>query len=149
MFIGRLQAPRLLPTILNFSIFELYGFCFPTHYLYIYTYIELRISRYKGGNNARLYLAGLYLAFSALPTLPIAVGLALAVLVEIASFMPIPLNINIIIRLLLLLQMVMSKNKINICLYWSWRPLFLLLISQVGIINNISQLIGRDIELYQ
>jgi len=102
MFIGRLRAPRLLPIILNFSIFELYGFCFPTHHFYIYTYIELRISRYKGGNNARLYLAGLYLAFSALPTLPVAAGLALAVLAEIASFVPIPPNINIIIRFLLL-----------------------------------------------
>jgi len=102
MFIGRLRAPRLLPTILNFSIFEPYGFYFPTYYPYIYTYIELRISRYKGGNNVRLYLAGLYLAFSASPTLPIAVGLALAVLAEIASFVPIPLNINIIIRFLLL-----------------------------------------------
>jgi len=112
MFIGRLRAPRLLPTTLNFSIFELYGFCFPTHHPYIYTYIELRISRYKGGNNARLYLAGSYLAFSASPTLPIAAGLALAVLAEIASFVPIPPNIDIIVRFLLL-QMVTSKNEIN------------------------------------
>jgi len=102
MFIGSWRAPRLLPTTLNFSIFELYGFCFPTHYPYIYTYIELRISRYEGGNNAGLYLAGLYLAFSASPTLPIAAGLAPAVLAEIASFVPIPPNINIVVRLLLL-----------------------------------------------
>jgi len=102
MFIGRSQAPRLLPTTLNFSIFKLYGFCFPTYYPYIYTYIELRISRYKGGNNARLYLAGSYLAFSASPTLPIAAGLALAMLAEIASFVPIPPNIDIVIRFLLL-----------------------------------------------
>ena len=102
MFISRLRAPRLLLTILNFSIFKLYGFCFPTYYPYIYTYIELYISRYKGGNNTRLYLAGLYLAFSTSPTLPIAVGLALAVLIEIASFIPIPPNINIVVRFLLL-----------------------------------------------
>jgi len=112
MFIGRLRAPRLLPTTLNFSIFELYGFCFPTYYPYIYTYIELRISRYKEGNNTRLYLARLYLAFSTLPTLPIAAGLALAVLAEIASFVPIPPNIDIIVRFLLL-QMVTSKNEIK------------------------------------
>jgi len=112
MFVGRLRALRLLLTTLNFSIFKLYGFYFPTYYPYIYTYIELRISRYKGGDNTRLYLAGLYLAFSALPTLPIAAGLALAVLAEIASFMPIPPNINIVVRFLLL-QMVTSKNKIN------------------------------------
>jgi hypothetical protein len=59
--------------------------------------LQLRISRYKGGNNTRLYLAGLYLAFSTLPILPIAIGLAPAMLIEIASFIPIPLNINIII----------------------------------------------------
>ena len=74
-------------------------------------YIELRISRYKGGDNARLYLAGLYLAFFTLPTLPVAAGLALAVFAEIASFVPIPPNINIVVRLLLLL--VTSKNEIN------------------------------------
>ena len=45
-------------------------------------------------------LSRLYLAFSALPTLPIAAGLVPAIFVEIASFMPIPLNINIIVRLL-------------------------------------------------
>ena len=112
MFIGRLRAPRLLPTTSNFSIFEPYGFCFPTHHPYVYTYIELRISRYKGGDNARLYLAGSYLAFSASPTLPVAAGLALAVLAEIASFVPIPPNINIVVRFLLL-QMVTSKNEIN------------------------------------
>ena len=76
-------------------------------------YIKLRISRYKGGDNARLYLAGSYLAFSALPTLPIAAGLALAVLAEIASFVPIPPNIDIVVRLLLLLLLVTSKNEIN------------------------------------
>ena len=54
----------------------------------------------------------LYLAFSASPTLPVAAGLALAVLAEIASFVPIPLNIDIVVRLLLF-QMVTSKNEIN------------------------------------
>ena len=73
-------------------------------------YIELRIFRYKGGDNTGLYLAGSYLAFSASPTLSVAAGLALAVLAEIASSVPIPLNINIVVRLLLL---VTSKNKIN------------------------------------
>ena len=72
-------------------------------------YIELRISKYKGGNNAKLYLAGSYLAFSALFTLPVAAGLAPAVLAKIASFVPIPPNINIVVRLLLLLQ-VTSKE---------------------------------------
>ena len=121
MFIGKLRVLRLLPTTSNFSIFELYGFCFPTHHPYVYTYIELRISKYKGGDNAKLYLAGSYLAFSALPTLPIATGLALAVLAEIASFVPIPPNIDIVVRLLLL-QMVMSKNeiKVNICHLACW-----------------------------
>ena len=76
-------------------------------------YIKLRISRYKGGNNARLYLAGLYLAFSASPTLPVAAGLAPAVLAEIASSVPIPPNIDIVVRLLLL-PLVTSKNEINI-----------------------------------
>ena len=75
-------------------------------------YIKLRISRYKGGDNAGLYLAGSYLAFSASPTRPVAAGLALAVLAEIASSVPIPPNINIVVRLLLLL-LVISKNKIN------------------------------------
>jgi len=56
-------------------------------------------------------LPRLYLAFSTLPTLPVAAGLALAVLAEIASFIPIPPNINIIIRLLLLLQIVTSKIR--------------------------------------
>ena len=74
-------------------------------------YIELRISRYEGGDNARLYLAGSYLAFSALPTLPVAAGLAPAMLAEIASSVPIPLNIDIVVWLLLLL--VTSKNEIN------------------------------------
>ena len=110
MFIGSWRAPRLLPTTSNFSIFEPYGFCFPTHHPYVYTYIELRISRYEGGDNAGLYLAGSYLAFSASPTLPVAAGLALAVLAEIASFVPIPPNIDIVVRLLLLLQMVTSKE---------------------------------------
>ena len=73
-------------------------------------YIEHRISRYEGGDNAGLYLAGLYLAFSASPTLPVAAGLAPAVLTKITSSVPIPPNINIVIRLLLL---VMSKNKIK------------------------------------
>ena len=59
----------------------------------------------------------LYLAFSILPTLPIAAGLALAVLVKIASFVPIPLNINIVVRLLLL-PLVTSKNGINKNIYW-------------------------------
>ena len=76
-------------------------------------YIELRISRYKGGDNAGLYLAGLYLAFSASPTLFMAAGLAPAVLVEIASSVPIPPNIDIVVWLLLLLLLVMSKNEIN------------------------------------
>ena len=79
-------------------------------------YIELCISRYKGGDNARLYLAGLYLAFSASPTLPVAAGLALAVLAEIASSVPIPSNIDIVVRLLLLL--VTSKNEINCGFYF-------------------------------
>jgi hypothetical protein len=57
-------------------------------------------------------LSGSYLAFSASPTLPIAAGLALAVLAEIASSVPIPPNIDIVVRLLLLL-LVTSKNKIN------------------------------------
>jgi len=48
-------------------------------------------------------LSGSYLAFSASPTLPVAAGLALAVLAEIASFVPIPPNINIVVWLLLLL----------------------------------------------
>ena len=48
-------------------------------------------------------LSGLYLAFSTSPTLPVAAGLAPAVLVEIASFVPIPPNIDIVVRLLLLL----------------------------------------------
>ena len=109
MFISSWRAPRLLPTTSNFSIFEPYGFCFPTHHPYVYTYIELRISRYEGGDNAGLYLAGSYLAFSASPTLPVAAGLALAVLAEIASFVPIPPNIDIVVRLLLL-QMVTSKE---------------------------------------
>ena len=74
-------------------------------------YIELRISRYEGGDNAGLYLAGSYLAFSVLSTSPVAAGLAPAVLVEIASFVPIPPNIDIVVRLLLLL--VTSKNEIN------------------------------------
>ena len=84
-------------------------------------YIELRISRYKGGDNAGLYLAGSYLAFSALSTLPVAAGLAPAVLVEIASFVPIPPNIDIVVRLLLL-QIVMSKNeiKVKICHLACW-----------------------------
>ena len=72
-------------------------------------YIELRISRYERGNNARLYLAGLYLAFSTSPTLPVAAGLAPAMLAEIASFVPIPPNIDIVVRLLLLL-LVTSKE---------------------------------------
>ena len=76
-------------------------------------YIELRISRYKGGDNAKLYLARLYLAFSTSPTLPVAAGLAPAVLAEIASSMPIPPNIDIVIRLLLLLLLVISKNEIK------------------------------------
>ena len=109
MFIGSWRALRLLPTTSNFSIFEPYGFYFPTYHPYIYTYIELRISRYEGGDNTRLYLAGSYLAFSTSPTLPIAAGLAPAVLAEIASFVPIPPNINIVVRLLLL-QMVTSKE---------------------------------------
>ena len=83
-------------------------------------YIELRISRYKGGDNARLYLAGSYLAFSASPTLPVAAGLAPAVLAEIASSVPIPPNIDIVVRLLLLL--VTSKNEITInILYLNFR----------------------------
>jgi hypothetical protein len=56
-------------------------------------------------------LSGSYLAFSASPTLPVAAGLAPAVLAEIASSVPIPLNIDIMVRLLLLL--VTSKNEIN------------------------------------
>ena len=76
-------------------------------------YIELRISRYEGGDNAGLYLAGSYLAFSASPTLPMAAGLAPAVLAEIASSVPIPPNIDIVVRLLLLLLLVTSKNEIN------------------------------------
>ena len=51
------------------------------------------------------------MAFSASPTLPVAAGLALAVLAKIASSMPIPPNIDIVVRLLLLL--VTSKNEIN------------------------------------
>ena len=47
-------------------------------------------------------LSGSYLAFSASPTLPVAAGLAPAVLAEIASFVPIPPNIDIVVRLLLL-----------------------------------------------
>ena len=58
-------------------------------------------------------LSGLYLAFSASPTLPVAAGLAPAVLAEIASFVPIPPNIDIVVWLLLLLLLVMSKNEIN------------------------------------
>jgi hypothetical protein len=58
-------------------------------------------------------LSGSYLAFSASPTLPVAAGLALAVLAEIASSVPIPPNINIVVRLLLLLLLVTSKNEIN------------------------------------
>ena len=60
-------------------------------------------------------LSGSYLAFSASPTLPVAAGLAPAVLAEIASFVPIPPNIDIVVRLLLLLLLllVMSKNKIK------------------------------------
>ena len=55
-----------------------------------------------------------YLAFSALPTLPMAAGLAPAVLAEIASSVPIPPNIDIVVRLLLLLLLlVTSKNEIN------------------------------------
>ena len=54
-------------------------------------------------------LSGSYLAFSASPTLPVAAGLAPAVLAEIASFVPIPPNINIVVRLLLF-QMVTSKE---------------------------------------
>jgi hypothetical protein len=57
-------------------------------------------------------LSGSYLAFSASPTLPVAAGLAPAVLAEIASFVPIPPNIDIVVRLLLLL-LVTSKNEIN------------------------------------
>ena len=77
-------------------------------------YIELHISRYEGGNNAKLYLAGLYLAFFTLPTLFMAAGLAPAVLVKIASSVPIPLNIDIVVWLfLLLLLLVTSKNEIN------------------------------------
>ena len=57
-------------------------------------------------------LSKLYLAFSASPTLPVAAGLAPAVLAEIASSVPIPPNIDIIVRLLLLL-LVTSKNEIN------------------------------------
>ena len=57
-------------------------------------------------------LSKLYLAFFTLPTLPVAAGLALAVLVEIVSSVPIPLNIDIIVQLLLLL-LVTSKNEIN------------------------------------
>ena len=72
-------------------------------------YIELHISRYKGGDNTKLYLAGLYLVFSTSPTLPVAAGLAPAVLTEIASFVPIPLNIDIVVRLLLLL-LITSKE---------------------------------------
>ena len=75
-------------------------------------YIELRISRHEGGDNAGLYLAGSYLAFSASPTLPVAAGLALAVLAEIASSVPIPPNIDIVVRLLLL-PLVTSKNEIK------------------------------------
>ena len=75
-------------------------------------YIELHISRYKGGDNAKLYLAGLYLAFSTSPTLSMAAGLALAVLAKIASSVPIPPNIDIVVRLLFLL-LVTSKNEIN------------------------------------
>ena len=76
-------------------------------------YIELRIFRYEGGNNAKLYLIRLYLAFSTSPTLPVAAGLAPAVLAKIASSVPIPPNINIVVRLLLLLLLVTSKNEIN------------------------------------
>ena len=57
-------------------------------------------------------LSRLYLAFSASPTLPVALGLAPAVLAEIASSVPIPPNIDIVVRLLLLL-LVTSKNEIN------------------------------------
>ena len=58
-------------------------------------------------------LSGSYLAFSASPTLPVAAGLAPAVLAEIASSVPIPPNIDIVVRLLLLLLLVTSKNEIN------------------------------------
>lgn len=58
-------------------------------------------------------LSGSYLAFSASPTLPVAAGLAPAVLAEIASSVPIPPNIDIVVRLLLL-QMVTSKNEIKV-----------------------------------
>ena len=75
-------------------------------------YIELCISRYKGGDNAKLYLARLYLAFFTLPTLPVAAGLVPAVFIKIASSIPISPNINIVVRLLLLL-LVTSKNEIN------------------------------------
>ena len=76
-------------------------------------YIELCISKYEGGNNAKLYLTKSYLAFSTLPTLLITAGLAPAILVKIASSVPIPLNINIVVQLLLFL-LVISKNEINI-----------------------------------
>ena len=81
-------------------------------------YIELRISKYKRGNNTRLYLTRSYLAFSALPTLPVAAGLAPAILVEIASSVPIPPNIDIVVRLLLLFLLVTSKNEINFKIYF-------------------------------
>ena len=58
----------------------------------------------------------LYLVFFTSPTLPVAAGLAPAVLVKIASSVPIPLNINIVVRLFLLL-LVTSKNKINKNIY--------------------------------
>ena len=62
-------------------------------------------------------LSGLYLAFSTSPTLPMAAGLAPAVLAEIASSVPIPPNIDIVVRLLLLLLLVTSKNEINKNIY--------------------------------
>ena len=58
-------------------------------------------------------LSGSYLAFSTSLTLPVAAGLAPAVLAEIASSVPIPPNIDIVVRLLLLLLLVTSKNEIN------------------------------------
>ena len=65
MFIGRLL---LLPTTLDFSIFELYSFCFPTHHPCIYTIYSFAYLGIKEVIILDLTL-GLYSAFSALSAL--------------------------------------------------------------------------------
>ena len=79
-------------------------------------------------------LSGLYLAFSTSPTLPVAAGLAPAVLVEIASSVPIPPNVDIVVRFLLLLLMT-SKNEINVRLIILLAVLYYHIVAPSGVVS--------------